>query len=288
VVQGAQTADSNPIWIIDGSGQGPTGPPPGSSAPAATAASTGVSAGPTNAAESVSQQSASIAATASTLVTTMILGTTITAQPDSAAPTGNSTSNPTDGGGGGGGLSGGAIAGIVIGVVVFLAFICALVWFMRRRMQKSRRSHTDPSNLPGKSETDYATPAAMAGGTVAAGAAGTSRGLPNDSKPELHADDKPLRTSPGLHEMPSPGGSDSPTATRAPPHSRSVSSPSDHSGSADDYAASNELVGSPVGSLPGVSPQAAHSVPRKKLSANDSSVGDGIGTGRPPTIHEMG
>jgi hypothetical protein len=301
VVQGTQTADSNPIWIIDESGQGPTGPPPSNSAPAVTADSTGTSASPTNAAESMSQQSASIAATASTLVTTVISGTTITVQPETTAPTGNSTSNPTDSNGGGG-LSGGAIAGIVIGVLVLLVLICAVVWFMRRRMQQSRLSHNDPSTFEKKSEAEYTTPAAFAGGTVAAGAAGTLREPPSVSKPELHAEPKPLRASPGLHEMPSQDdkhpisgasesqsqdGSHSTLAGRAP-HSRNISSPSDASGSTDRHAGSSELVGSLVGGSHGVSPQDTHVIPRKNVSANDNIMDDSGSNGIPPTIHEMG
>ena len=203
IIQGTQTVDSAPINIIDENGVGATGPPPGAMPTASVPESVppSASAAPTDA---IASESASIAATASTLVTTVISGTTITAIPDEAAPTGNGTtgvSSQTNTGGGG--LSGGAIAGIVIGVLVLLALIGLLAFFLIRR--RRRRSAHLTTNEKGPTDPTYSTPAAFSG-TARSGditASDTKSGL----KPELAADDKPLRTQPGMHEMSSPDSS---------------------------------------------------------------------------------
>lgn len=294
LIQGTLTADSAPINIIDENGQGATGLPPGSS-PTSSASGSAPSSASATPTDAVGSESASIAATASTLVTTVISGTTITAVPEGAAPTGNSTgdlsseNNP----GGGGGLSGGAIAGIVIGILAALALVVLLAFFLVRRRRRYTRSSSNEKSHAGGT---YSTPSAFAG--VARSGITTTDVPKKEGKPELPADDKPLRTQPGMHEMSSPDGSStlvssgpyemySPDGSQSGggiagtglSHSHSDASVTVRSGG--NRSSVSEVMGSPVEDSQGsVSPPVGHAIPRKVVG--------GSGQGQPPTIHEMG
>ncbi|ETN38971.1 uncharacterized protein HMPREF1541_07013 [Cyphellophora europaea CBS 101466] len=301
LVQGTQTADSNPINIIDENGQGATGSSPTnvpstpSSNPASTSAASATS---TDGSASLSQASASIAATAATLVTTVISGTTITAAPSGSATDGR-TSDPADGGTGSDGLPGGAVAGIVIGAIGLVTLIVLLVWFVRRRARNSRRSHGVPSTVePEKREPDFATPALFAG-IPRSGATLSDKG--GNGKFELQSDAKALRTTPGVHEMHSPdettnASSDlyelpSPDASQTAASIRQAHTTSNASGtdrSDGKNPDSHEIARSADShNHQSVSPSQRHAIPRKTVPGTGVN-GKGSGRGQPPAVHELG
>jgi hypothetical protein len=300
IIQGSQTVDSAPINVIDENGVGATVAPPGStptSSPPPSSAPPSASAVPTPT-DAVGAVSASIAATASTLVTTVISGTTVTAIPDAAAPTGGNNANNTNtetNTGGGGGLSGGAIAGIVVGVLVFFGLIGLLVFCFVRRLRRSRASHHHPMNEKGSRKTNFLTPA---------GISGVERSSDNQDdngnagiKPELGADGVPLRSQPGMHEMSSPNATGAPVG--APyemyspdgsrtngdrgvselSHSTSDASRTVYSGA--DRSSVGEMMGSPAdGSQGSVSPPIGQTMQRKAIGGSQGA--------QPATIHEIG